>query len=83
LVLRDSGTAREPRFGLDNFSDESPATATTWDELAWEHLENFDTLGFIDFNAGINEDVPDDSIDGKFEWGRNAADMAYILYQFR
>ena len=71
----------EPRFGLDNFSDESPATATTWDELAWEHLENFDTLGFIDFNAGINEDVPDDSIDGKFEWGRNAADMAYILYQ--
>ncbi len=71
----------EPRFGLDNFSDESPATATTWDELAWEHLENFDTLGFIDFNAGINEDVPDNSIDGKFEWGRNAADMAYILYQ--
>ena len=43
--------------------------------------ENFDTLGFIDFNAGINENVPDDSIDGKFEWGRNAADMAYILYQ--
>ena len=71
----------EPRFGLDNFSDDSPATATTWNELAWEHLENFDTLGFIDFNAGINENVPDDSIDGKFEWGRNAADMAYILYQ--
>jgi hypothetical protein len=71
----------EPRFGLDNFSDDSPDRATDWNKLAWEHLENFDSLGFIDFNAEIRESVPDDSPDGQFKWGRNAADMAYILYQ--
>ncbi|MGH9372334.1 MAG: hypothetical protein ACRD15_12455, partial [Vicinamibacterales bacterium] len=70
----------EPRFGLDNFSDESPATASQWDELAWEHLANFDNLGVIDLTAAISANItspPDD----RFIWGRNAADMAYILYQ--
>jgi hypothetical protein len=71
----------EPRFGLDNLSDDSPARATTWDQLAWEHLDNFDSLGFIDFNVGLKADVPASSTDGQFVWGRNAADMAYILYQ--
>jgi len=71
----------EPRFGLDNKSDESPDEATKWNDLAWEHLENFDSLGFIDFNAEIQANIPDGSTDAKFQWGRNAADMAYILYQ--
>ena len=70
----------EPRFGLDDLSEESPTPPTNWNELAWEHLGNFASLGCIDFNAGIL----DESIthpDNQFVWGRNAADMAYILYQ--
>lgn len=70
----------EPRFGLDNLSDDSPETATNWDELAWEHLENFASLGFVDFNAPIRASITT-APDLQFQWGRNAADMAYILYQ--
>jgi hypothetical protein len=72
----------EPRFGLDDLSEESPATPTNWNELAWEHLAQSESLGTVDF--GVH--VPDDSAitaqpDSQFEWGRNGADMAYILYQ--
>lgn len=72
----------EPRFGLDDLSDESPATPTHWNELAWEHLAQSETLGCVDF--GVH--VPNDSAittqpDNQFNWGRNSADMAYILYQ--
>lgn len=72
----------EPRFGLDDFSDESPTTPTNWNELAWEHLAQFETLGSVDFSVH----VPNDSSittqpDSQFKWGRNGADMAYILYQ--
>ena len=35
----------EPRFGLDDLSDESPATPTNWNELAWEHLAEFANPG--------------------------------------
>ena len=70
----------EPRFGLDNLSDDSPETAGNWNELAWEHLENFASLGCVDFNAPINANVTA-LPDSQFQWGRNAADMAYILYQ--
>ena len=71
----------EPRFGLDNLSDDSPETASNWNELAWEHLPNFDSLGFIDLNAGDPGSGITESPDNLFIWGRNAADMAYILYQ--
>jgi hypothetical protein len=72
----------EPRFGLDNLSDESPAQPSDWNQLAWEHLAQSQDLGCVD--VAVN--VPDDSgitalPDSQFEWGRNAADMAYILYQ--
>jgi hypothetical protein len=70
----------EPRFGLDDLSEESPVIAGTWDELAWEHLSNFAALGCVDLNAPIRADITV-SPDRQFEWGRNAADMAYILYQ--
>ena len=72
----------EPRFGLDNLSADSPATPNNWNQVAWEHLDSFETLGCVDFSvhqpsvAAITES-PDDVI----LWGRNAADMAYILYQ--
>ncbi|HET9767744.1 MAG TPA: hypothetical protein VFS60_12895, partial [Thermoanaerobaculia bacterium] len=71
----------EPRFGLDNISVESSDPATSWNELAWEHLENFDSLGCIDFSAGIRVSNSRPDPDDKFEWGRNAADTAYILFQ--
>jgi hypothetical protein len=72
----------EPRFGLDNKSDDSPETPGNWNELAWEHLSNFEALEVIDFDSheppgGAITDTPDN----QFGWGRNAADMAYILYQ--
>jgi len=72
----------EPRFGLDNLSPDSPATPTKWNDVAWEHLTNFETLDLI--NLEENEPVPaamTDPTDQQFVWRRNAADMAYILYQ--
>jgi hypothetical protein len=71
----------EPRFGLDDFSEESPQTAGTWDELAWEHLENFASLGCVDLDAGIRASSTMPDPDNQFQWGQSAADMAYILYQ--
>ncbi|MCP5106065.1 MAG: hypothetical protein GY950_21955 [bacterium] len=65
----------EPRFGLD--VKDTPGTATEWNDLAWVHLNNFETLNYIDLEAGINADIPG----SKIEWGSNAADMAYIFYQ--
>jgi hypothetical protein len=72
----------EPRFGLDNLDDDSPPRPTQWNELAWEHLAQFDSLGCV--NVSVN--VPDATAitaapDSQFQWGRNAADMAYIFYQ--
>lgn len=72
----------EPRFGLDIKSEDSPETPSNWNELAWEHLSNFETLEVLDFDSnappnGVITDVPDN----QFGWGTNAADMAYILYQ--
>ena len=72
----------EPRFGLDNKSDDSPEIPSNWNELAWEHLSNSEALEVIDFDsheppAGAITDEPDN----QFGWGQNSADMAYILYQ--
>lgn len=69
----------EPRFGLDNLSGD-PREFTKWEHLAWEDLGNFADLDFIDLATGVTQ-TPTDITDIKFAWGRNAADMAYILYQ--
>ncbi len=72
----------EPRFGLDDLSDDSPAKPTNWNELAWEHLEEFESLGCVDFNVNVPDETGIiDAPDSQFRWGRNAADMAYIFYQ--
>ena len=63
----------EPRFGLDDLSDESPATPTNWNELAWEHLAQFESLGCVDFERERAERHGDHSApDSQFKWGRNA-----------
>jgi hypothetical protein len=71
----------EPRFGLDDLSDESPATPSNWNELAWEHLAQAQTLGCVDFDVNVPNDSAITTPDSQFKWGRNGADMAYILYQ--
>jgi hypothetical protein len=71
----------EPRFGLDNRSPDSTETPTNWNEVAWEHLSNFQTLDFVDFTAHAPAGPMTDPPDNQFVWGRNAADMAYIFYQ--
>jgi len=77
----------EPRFGLDNKSHDTPLLAAQWNDLAWEHLENFDTLNFIDLDKSVATTLtstppsPMQAPDNEIIWGRNAADMAYILYQ--
>lgn len=71
----------EPRFGLDNLSDDSPETPTNWNELAWEHLAQFETLGCVNFRVNVPDATSIADPDDQFQWGRNAADMAYIFYQ--
>lgn len=70
----------EPRFGLDNLSADSPATPTNWNQVAWEHLADFATLDCVDLNVNVPPEITD-LPDRNFVWGRNASDMAYILYQ--
>ncbi|MGH9969404.1 MAG: hypothetical protein ACREBG_16610 [Pyrinomonadaceae bacterium] len=71
----------EPRFGLDNLSGEPLPQPTTWNDLAWEHLAGFDNLDIVDVEQNVPSLVVNDPTDQQFVWGRNAADMAYILYQ--
>lgn len=70
----------EPRFGLDNRSADTPDRAATWNGLAWEHIDGFETLGAIDLTRPVATDAMQ-APDSLVAWGRNAADMAYILYQ--
>jgi len=71
----------EPRFGLDNLSAEALVPPIQWKHLAWEHLANFDQLDVVDLEQNAPTLVVTDTTDQQFVWGRNAADMAYILYQ--
>jgi len=69
----------EPRFGLD-LSDNTPKVPTKWDDLAWEHLGALHALNYIDLAQAPTTSIapgPDEDI----AWGRDAADMAYVLYQ--
>jgi hypothetical protein len=72
----------EPRFGLDNQPPGPVTTPTTWNELEWEDLTGFATLDVVNLqaNAPVALAISGEP-DNLFAWGRNAADMAYILYQ--
>jgi hypothetical protein len=68
----------EPRFGLDTGAPIEPS-AQKWDNLAWVN---------IDLSGGAAVDVgkpfvtaPAGADPLSVQWGSNAADMAYILYQ--
>ncbi len=71
----------EPRFGLDVADEETPDPAEKWNDLTWAHLDNFETINYIDLGVGVNTEIEDSHPDSEIEWGSNAADMAYILYQ--
>ncbi len=72
----------EPRFGLDNLSGDPLGDPIGWNDLAWEHLTGFDSLDVINLNDNApNPNFVTDETDNNFAWNRNAADMAYILYQ--
>ena len=70
----------EPRFGLDLRSADTPDLADEWNDLAWEHIDGFETLGAIDLTRVVSTTTMQ-APDNQVAWGRNAADMAYILYQ--
>jgi hypothetical protein len=69
----------EPRFGLD-IADSTPPIPTEWNELAWNHLGDPESIKGIDL-AIIPATNITEGPDKDIEWGVNAADMAYILYQ--
>lgn len=78
------------RFGLDDWTPENPSLPDfpnsdppDWNDLSWEHLVNnasdldayhIDALHAFSGNAG-SVNLP------RAVWGKNSADMAYILYQ--
>ncbi len=70
----------ESRFGLD-IEESTPPTPTEWNKLAWNHLGDPAAIKFIDLSVEPTVNIPEESPDKQIEWGTNAADMAYILYQ--
>jgi hypothetical protein len=70
----------EPRFGLD-ITNTTPEEPEAWNELAWNHFGDPATIKFVDPSVKPTTNFPTESPDEKIEWGMNAADMAYILYQ--
>ena len=85
LVLQER--PGEPRFGLDVVPQGAPPRITDWSKLAWDHLGDIDSIHTIDLDIVPATDIPASNPDGTnnpdraINWGANAADMAYILYQ--
>jgi hypothetical protein len=72
----------EPRFGMDiTFSpDTDQATPITWDDLSWENFAK--GMPFISTTTKPEPLIFNQlAADLKAQWGRNAADMASILFQ--
>jgi hypothetical protein len=64
-------TPGEPRFGMDISANGQPATS--WDDLAWDHFD--EDLEFV--KASVPPAIDPEAT----KWGRDAAEMAYILFQ--
>lgn len=67
------------RFGLDdNVQDLALSDSISdWNDLYWEHFATTEELE----NYQLHTDNPFSSEPSEGEWGKNAADMAYILFQ--
>jgi len=57
--------------------DDDATTPVTWDDLSWTHFNP--DIEFIDTNK--KPDFKPQGGDNVDQWGSNAANMAYILYQ--
>jgi hypothetical protein len=75
------------RFGLDDFTpiDADDPTwpegdPTDWNDLAWEHLVE-DAEDLQDYQVDVSHSLSAVAGTPQATWGRNAADMAFILYQ--
>jgi hypothetical protein len=66
----------EPRFGLDEHAAAEPSE-DKWDNLSWDDLGP--DVKLIDTSATFTPPPGTDASGA--EWGANAADMAYILFQ--
>jgi hypothetical protein len=71
----------EPRFALDVSDQADPTPITKWRELTWNHLGDPDALHAVDLDVAPAIDILAGSADDRVQWGSNAADMAYILFQ--
>jgi len=69
----------EARFGLDLPDDDTPDVPTEWNDLAWSHVA-LGPLGAMSLTPAPVTDISE-APDSTVEWGSNAADMAYALYQ--
>jgi hypothetical protein len=67
----------EPRFGLDEHPPDAPGEVK-WDNLSWDNLGS--DVKVID-TARPFATQPGGTKTGGVDWGTNAADMAFILYQ--
>ncbi len=78
------------RFGLDDWTPVNPddpvlptGDPTDWNDLSWEHLvESKEALEAYQIDAQHSFAASSGSANTpRATWGKNAADMAYILYQ--
>jgi len=78
------------RFGLDDWTPVNPddpdfpvGDPENWNDLSWEHLIS-DPLELNDYHIDAEHAFASDTGSENSplaEWGKNSADMAYILYQ--
>jgi hypothetical protein len=68
----------EPRFGLD-VTVPIETSGTKWDRLSWVNID-VATGGRIDLSK-LLKNPPVGADEGIKNWGENAADMAFVLYQ--
>jgi hypothetical protein len=70
------------RFGLDDYTpqeegDVPSSDPATWNDMSWEHLVA-STTDLDNYTIDVTTSI---STSDTAVWGKNAADMAYILYQ--
>ena len=80
------------RFGLDDWTPANPddpdvpdrlSGPTDWNDLSWEHLVN-DAAELESYHIDARYTFPGNAgsdNNPRARWGKNSADMAYILYQ--
>jgi hypothetical protein len=71
----------EPRFGMDiDFEPDKPGGPFTWNDLSWDRFP--DGMPFVDTNVQPGHGfVPTGPGENIAQWGRDAAEMASILFQ--